>query len=150
MPFKTQTLQAAVEDLDQVLQAQSSDEPREWVRRLDHTLWEVEQAGQSQGNPLEAFEGDGPTSGPEFSSATSQRRVACLQDWLTGVLLEAGALREDLRQVAAGLYHQGPLSAEFHNLRNRTSALIEAFRQYEQEEIRFLVESVNTDIGAGD
>ena len=141
MRQEKETLSSAATELEQLL-AQKGHPVVIWAGRLARTLVGVEQAIRRHDAALESPEGEFiEVDSGQWPSQGMSRRVERLQGDLTGLLIETVALR-GLAQRAS--------EDDFAELRQRGAALVEALERYGQDEARLIMESVTTDIGAGD
>jgi hypothetical protein len=129
--------------LEQAL-APTSDPPPVWCARMDRALADVEQEADSRGLLKVGRLGEVSDLIP---SPGLDRRLGRLRQALGGLAQEASAIRQDIRREAERA-PMGPASlGRFHR---RAAALLLGLEEYELEEARLILESVNTDIGAGD
>jgi hypothetical protein len=119
--------------------------PGVWVARLEGALIAVQRAILSQasglGEPGGGLVGVGADQAP---SPGLDRRLGRLLDDLSGLLEESRALRAGARDAALGD------ARALDGLRQRGRHLLGGLRRHEREEVRLVLESVTTDIGAGD
>jgi hypothetical protein len=112
---------------------------------MDRALAGVEEAADSRGLLKVGRLGEVSDLIP---SPGLDRRLGRLRQALGGLLEQASAIRDDMRREVEQASSMGPGSLRrFHR---RAAALLLGLEEYEQEEARLILESVNTDIGAGD
>ena len=119
--------------------------PPVWIARMDRALAGVEEAVESRGRLKVGRLGE--VSGL-IPSPGVDRRLVRLREALGGLAEEASAIRDEMRREVESAPQLGPASLQrFHR---RAAALLLGLEEYELEEARLILESVNTDIGAGD
>jgi len=166
MPTKSDALSASVEGLERALAERSTSPERDWAERVDQALAAVEQAVRQRSATLEAPDGRlVDIEGPRLPSPTVSRRAGKLHQELDGFLDETRALRAKLRGSAqapgtvvtpsgqAGALALSPEAgavADFGVFCKRARELLDALGHYEQEEADLILDTVTTDIGAGD
>jgi hypothetical protein len=145
MPKKSDDLVAAMNRLEQVLGDESSRRDEEWLGCADEALRTVEESVRLHLPTLRPADGKLiEVDRPRLPSPMVSRRADELYGELHGFLNETQALRTMLHGS------DGSSAPNFGAFRQRARQLVEALQQYEEEEANLILESVNTDIGAGD
>jgi hypothetical protein len=143
MHSQPESLSAAAADLERTLQAPI--DPGTWAAHLEESLARVQKAILSNARGLEVPGGGLVDVGADQSPSPGlDRRVERLLD-------DLGCLLEETRSARASAHHAAegaPLALD--HLRDRSQQLLEALRKHEQEQARVVLESVTTDLGAGD
>jgi hypothetical protein len=150
-------LLTAADRLERSLGGAAPGRERDWAGEVDDALAGLEQAVRQRAATL--VSGDGsvlPVDRPRLPSPTVDRQAAGLRDELDDILAELQKLRLEV-QGAGQVFGQNlappPRAAtvpDFGGLAQKAREVAAAVRRYEDEAARMLLESVNTDIGAGD
>ena len=140
MAAKTDDITAAVGQLEKVL-GEPTDQERAWTGRVDAALARLEEALRRQAKLLRPPDGRVPdVDRPLLPSPGEDRKAAGLQHELEDFLQEIKALRAQVQDARSVI----------EPLRERVRALVEAVRRHEHAEVDLILDSVTTDIGAGD
>lgn len=166
MPGRNETLKAAAERLEKVLDENKFGPDQGWTDRVDRALADIEQAVQVHASALQPADGRiVKVDRPRLPSPGVDRRAAALRQELDELLRETTELRAKVKGVAAafgvnvnpsGLAGALPVAPEagalpdFGVFRQRVKHLADGLERYEEEEAHLILDSVNTDIGAGD
>jgi hypothetical protein len=149
MKAKRDALLTAMAELERALAEHSGGRERAWAERVDRALAAVAQAVQRHHATLQAPGGGVvDVASGRVPSPGVDRQLAALYEELEGVLGEATALRARLQRALASAAAGEVL--DFALFRRRATALLEALGRYEAEEADLILDSVTTDIGAGD
>jgi hypothetical protein len=155
-------LLTAAERLERALTGEAPGRERDWAGDVDDALAGLEQAVRQRAATLVSRDGSVvKVDRPRLPSPTVDRQAADLRQELEGMLERLTTLRLQVQgaaQVFGGAAIPAGLPAtpracaipDFGALRQQAQELVEAVRRYEEETARMLLESVNTDIGAGD
>ncbi|MBI1914749.1 MAG: hypothetical protein HYS12_08435 [Planctomycetes bacterium] len=155
-------LSAPVNDLQQVLTQGFPGRERDWAERVAAGLGAVEAALRQHAGQSETP--DGVFAAVDLQRPTFLRQMNGLRLGLTDLLREVRDLSERVRQAgrafttAAPRGHLDQLPApvaraavpHFGELRAEVEDFLGRLRQHREEETRLVLESVTTDIGAGD
>jgi hypothetical protein len=146
MTVKRDDLVAATDELEQALDASKGGRESGQDRRIGAALARVERAIREHAQTLEA-DGGGVVDieSPRVPSPAVDRQVDGLRSELDDLRREAGALRSRLTGGEAG-----ERIPELSPFRQRVRRLVDSLCRYEEEEARVILESINTDVGAGD
>jgi hypothetical protein len=166
MAAKTDQLLTAIDQLEHILSQDSTNREAPWFFRMEQALAAVEQALRQHSANLEGPDGRVlDVDRPRIPSPGVVRRAGELQDGLHDLLKQTQALRARLQQATpasgfpshpeetAGALPVAPEAgalADFGILCQRARSLVENLRRYENEEVDLILETVNTDVGAGD
>jgi hypothetical protein len=146
MTAQRDNLVAAVAQLEKALAGPDAGPdagPEASRQRLDAALAALVQAVDEHGRALDAGEGRVvDVESPRLPSPTVDRQVGQLHRELQELRGEAAAVRDRLAAGAA--------TPDFGPLRGRVRRLLECLQRYNQDEARVILDSVTTDIGAGD
>jgi hypothetical protein len=132
--------------LEQALAPAPAEAPPIWIARMDRALAGVEQAASGRRSSF-AKENKLSEVSDLIPSPGLDRRLGRLRQELGTLVEEAGAIREAMRQEVEKPRVAAASLRRFHR---RAARLLLGLEQYELEEGRLLLDSVNTDIGAGD
>jgi hypothetical protein len=155
-------LSASVHELQQVLAQGYPGRERDWAERVSVALGAVETALRQHAGLSETP--DGIFAAVDLRRPTLLRQMNDLRLSLTDLLGEVGALRERVRQAGRAFTTSDPHGVldslpapvaraavpHFGELRAEVEDFLGRLRQQHQEETRLVLESVTTDIGAGD
>ena len=131
---KPEDILTAVEQLEQALDGTSAT-------RVEQALATLQQALRRRGAELKGHDDPLPdVDRPLLPSPGEDRKVGELHHQLESCLHEAEALRAEVRD-------SGTAS---ESLRDRGHKLARALRNHEHAEVDLILETVTTDIGAGD
>jgi hypothetical protein len=136
MKAKQESIRAAVEELEHTLDTTGDR------GRLDRALAGIEQAVREH---AEALDGERliDVENPRLPSPGVDRKVGALRQELGELLAQTRVLRDRLGQASGDTPDFGPLRARFRRL-------LRSFGQYEADEVCVILDTLNTDIGAGD
>jgi len=145
------TLTAAVENLEQTLADERTQWSRTWAARLDQALFSVQQTIRGQSAVLKSTaDGDMHVGSDQAPSPALDRRIHRLRHELADLLDEAAALRSQVRRVLERTSPGAPVGRSFDGFNNRLDNLLEGLSIYEHEAALLILETANTDLGAGD
>jgi hypothetical protein len=159
-------LLTATERLERTLGEGAPGRERDWAREVDDALAGLEQAVRQRAATLIGRDGSVvKVDRPRLPSPTVDRQAAHLRQELDDILGQLGALRLEVQgasQAFGGTLPPTPTTGalpaapragavpDFGGFRQKAQGLVEAVRRYEEEAAHMVLESVNTDIGAGD
>jgi hypothetical protein len=166
MATKRDRFVASIERLEQALAGPSAGNERGWRNRVDQALAEVavtarQHAASLEGPDIPLVDVDRPL----LPSPGVARRSEELRQQLDGFALETQALRIKLRAMPpaaeapanvanlAGALPVAPdlaAAVDFGVFRGRARKLCQALEHYEEEEAALILDSINTEVGAGD
>jgi hypothetical protein len=156
-------LQAALERLTRFLDANATGREGEWATDASKALGILEQALRQ--HTADAESPDGMFTEVDLTRPTLVRRVSELRGQHVEFLDETCHLQREVASVAQAFQSLAlpaatvdalpkPAASEtvpdFGALRERCEKLVAALRHHHEQEITLTLESVNTDIGAGD
>ncbi len=133
----------AVERLEKVLTAEAPGQEHAWVERVDGTLAEVEQV--LRGHRAETAAPDGPFHEVDQTRPTLVRRVSELRRELAAEAGEAKALHVEVHQAA-----ERGSAPDVAAIRRHVEHLLAGLRRLRDGETDVVLESIDTDLGAGD
>ena len=149
MKAKKHAFLTAVAELKQALAEDSTGRERDWAERVDRALAGIVGAVQRHNATLLAPSGGVvDVASGQVPSPGVDRRLAVLYEELEGMLGEAAALRARLQRVLTSAT-AGELP-DCTLCRCRAAELLDALDRYETDEADLILDSVTTDIGAGD
>jgi hypothetical protein len=150
MQVPRHSLLAALTELKRALPACDSGTPQEWAPRIMQALARLEQAVRRKEATLEAPGGELiDIDRGQIPSPGLDRHVDDIREELSALYHEASDLRRGLQHALEEAPHG--LSPEVNeDFRASVAALAKGLERCEQEEARLVLETVNTDIGAGD
>jgi hypothetical protein len=149
MKAKKHAFLTAAAELKQALALDSTGRERDWAERVDRALAALVAAVQRHHATLQAPSGGVvDVDNGRVPSPAVDRRLSVLYEELEGVLGEAAALRARLQRVLTSAT-AGELP-DFTLCRRRAEELLDALDRYEADEADLILDSVTTDIGAGD
>jgi len=136
---KTDDLVTALEQLEQAVGAPAADPERveQGLARLEQAL--ARRTASLRSPDARVVDVDRPL----LPSPGEDRKAADLQHELEDFLGQTKTLREQTRGTTGAV-------ADAPALRDRVRELIQAIRRHEHAEVELILDSVNTDIGAGD
>ena len=162
-PMTADRLQTALEHLTETLAGESTGREGAWAREADRALAAVEMGLRQHVQAAEAA--DGSWSRVDLTRPTLVRRVSEVRQHHRALQDDLKTLRRDLRSAAEAFQRrhrllrgadtlppvQTPDSVpDFGAVRGHAESIADGLRRMEDEEVELLLESVNTDLGAGD
>jgi hypothetical protein len=156
-------LLTAADRLERTLSEAAPGRERDWAGEVDAALDGLEQAVRQRAATL--VSGDGrvlKVDRPRLPSPTVDRQAADLRHDLDDILDELAALRLEVRGAGQAFARtlppppggfpvpRAPAVPDVRGLAQKARELVEAVCRYEEGAARMVLESVNTDIGAGD
>lgn len=145
------TLLETIERLERAIEASSSRSPKAWAEQMGGVLADVERQMQqlrAQWNtpesPFQAVDGTRPTL---------VRQLSELRSNFAHALFKASKLRAKFDRGTAKLgrdVEQRDPRLRVDSARRQCQAILDALRTYEAEEVKLVLESSYTDLGAGD
>jgi hypothetical protein len=162
MSPRQEVLLPPLEELEGALSAEAPGRESDWAREVDAALGRVIDALRR--HVAETDAAGGMFSTVDLTRPTLVRQVGTLRQQHTTFLEQAGALRQEVRRAAEAFERPpategaGSLPApaaprpvpDFGALRQRLTAFAAALKQHRDAEAGLVLESVTTDIGAGD
>jgi hypothetical protein len=143
MTTPSDSLVAAVADLEQALTSRGAGSEADQDRRLEQALAAHERAVREHSRALGSDDGRVvDIESPRLPSPTVARQMGVLHRELDQLLREISTLRDKLSRAMAPS-DVGPLHTQVRRL-------VESLGRYNEDEARVIQDSVNTDIGAGD
>jgi hypothetical protein len=140
MATKTDDISAALGQLDKILE-EPAEQERAWAGLVDGALARLEEALRRQATELRPPNGRVPdVHRPLLPSPGEDRKAAGLQHELEEFLQTIDTLRAQTHDAGSAV----------EPLRERARALVQAVRRHEHAEVDLILDSVTTDIGAGD
>jgi hypothetical protein len=140
MAAKADDITAALGQLEKIL-GEPAGQGQGWSGRVDAALARLEGELRREATELKAPDGPVPdVDRPLIPSPGEDRKAAHLRDELEDFLQEIQALRSQARDGGSTV----------EPLRERGRELVQAVRRHEHAEVDLILDSVNTDIGAGD
>lgn len=133
-----------VEKLEKMLSAAAPGRERDWADRLAVNLTRFINALQRHVSETEAT--TGMFSKVDQTRPSLARQVSALRRDHDSFLVSARELREELRRA---LRSPGPIP-DLGSIRSRLEELTTALKRHREEESGLVIESVTTDLGAGD
>jgi hypothetical protein len=158
-------LLTAADRLERTLGEAAPGRERDWAGEVDDALAGLDQAVRQRAATLVSRDGSVlKVDRPRLPSPTVDRQAADLRQELDDILGQIGTLRLEVQGAgqafggaAAAARTSGALPAarpaavpDFGGLSQKGREVVEAVRRYEEDAARVVLESVNTDIGAGD
>ena len=138
---KTVDILMALEQLERALDTGTSGQQGAWASCSEQKLTQLQQALQRHAAQLNTPNGPLPdVDRPLLPSPGEDRKATALQHELEQFLKEVETLRAQTRDL-------GPSAGA---LRQRVRELAAAVRRYEHAEVDLILDTVTTDIGAGD
>jgi hypothetical protein len=166
MARKPDTLLNAAEKLQRTLAADVAGQERDWAERADQALTQLAAAISQRAATWRSPEGKVvDVESPRLPSPIVARRGSELRRDLDGLLEQAISLQTDVRSAARAFSSAGDVSdlagalpvapevsavPNFGVFRQRAEQLVEGIRRYIEQEAGLILETVNTDVGAGD
>jgi hypothetical protein len=156
MPRKSDALPRSLDRIAKVLAADFPGHERQWAKIVDSALVFVEAALRQQRDL--ANDPDGLLAGVDEMRPTLARRAEQLRSDYDHFLTRVLSLREEV-QKAVEAFQPAPVPltrtcvgkvADFGAIKQGTLRLKEELRRHQEAELRLVMDSVNTDIGAGD
>jgi PAS domain S-box-containing protein len=126
--------------LEQALAADSNGREHGWTERVSLVLERVAQMLEQ--HLAEVAAPDGPFAQADRTKPSVNRHIERLRRQYAEFLEQARALREDVERASAG--------QNLSSIRERLRAFVAELEHYRKEEINLVMDSVTTDIGAGD
>ena len=144
-PSKTDGLTLSSERLQQVLARDATTQPREWMESLNEALLQVE-----KGLRKYLIVADSPV-GPQAEIEKNSPRLARKMDGVCkgfGDYLEQSiALREEVRRLTVSM---NPAASDLAALRQLAEQFLDELEHIRDTESELILESANTELGAGD
>jgi hypothetical protein len=156
MATKQYQLAASVDQLEEALASPAAGDEKRWSTLVDRALAEVQEAAHQHAAELTTpgtllVEVDRPL----LPSPGVDRRAGALHDELEGFVQEVRALRQGLRGLmpicrnSTEVQEVGP-TVDLGAVCRRARTLVRTLEHFEEEEAALILDSVNTDVGAGD
>lgn len=138
---KTVDILKALEQLEQALDTGPSGQQGAWASCVEQKLAQLQQALQRHAAQLNTPNGPLPdVDRPLLPSPGEDRKATALQHELEQFLRET-------KTLLAQVHDLGPSARALYQ---RVHELIHAVRRYEHAEVDLILDTVTTDIGAGD
>jgi hypothetical protein len=142
---KEDALALFLDRLHQTLDADSSGNQREWAEAVGDALARLEAALMQY--QAAAWHPEGPLAAVDQTRPTLVRQADELRNDYDDLVKQLPILREQVRRAA----EVGPSDGvDFTALRQQAKQLLAGLREKQETETKLLLDSVNTDIGAGD
>lgn len=150
MSMNRNDLPAAIDQLERALSARAGAREPGWRTAVDQALAGLEQTVRHHARTLMPDDGKLiDVDRPRIPSPGVSRKAGELHGELCRFMDESRALRARLNaSIAAGTANSG--DPDLNTFLRRAKQLVEALQRYEDEEAHLILDSVNTDIGAGD
>jgi hypothetical protein len=163
MRARSELLQAPIEKLERALAKETPGRERAWAEEVDRTLGRVQQTWERHIEDAEAP--DGMFAEVDLTRPSLVREVGELCHEHQDMFRQLQALREEVRQAARAFNTSpdtgGPTGAfpepaatdsipDFGVLRQQLEQFLAALIGHRDHEAALVIESVTTDIGAGD
>jgi hypothetical protein len=148
-PPSKDKLLALLRELEQILAKDGPGLQRDRLGEVNVILTRVEHVLQQHAADSEAF--DGLFATVDGTRASLGHRVNALYRRCFDLLVQVGDLQREVRAASAepGAEANGN-DSELGDLRQHLNAFLAALQKHRQEEMDLVLESVTTDIGAGD
>jgi hypothetical protein len=162
-PVIEDILVEAREELTKALAEELPGQERQWAQTVGHALAEVEHALRQHKTSAEAPQG--LLSKMDLTRPTLVRQVSGLRKEHTDLLYQVAALQAQLRAAAEAFRAQNsplpppgalpepaPVAGviDFGAIRQSADQFLSALHHHQDDEAKWILESVNTDIGVGD
>jgi DNA-binding response OmpR family regulator len=135
-------------ELEGALARDVSGREPDWLEELAQILTRVEQVLQQHAADSEAF--DGLFAEVDGTRASLARQVNVLYQRSAAFLVQVGDLQRELQAALATASEARNGGPDLHSLRAHLKQFLTALQKHRQEEMDLVLDSVTTDIGAGD
>ena len=153
-PPRQDALALSLDQLQQTLAANDSGREQQWAEAVGYALARLE--GALRKHRTAARRSDGPLAQVDHTRPTLARQADDLRSDYDAFLSQILVLREQIQHSAQAFAPSSGLAAEVGRvldisaIREQSKEILVGLQKDRQAETNLILESVNTDIGAGD